>query len=792
MVAPPGSGKTTVVPLRLIDEPWLGGDRIVVLEPRRIATRAAAKRMAQLQGESVGETVGYVTRGDRRVGPQTRVEVITEGVLTRRLQRDPELTGTGLVVFDEVHERNLQTDLGLALALDARQTLRPDLRLLAMSATIDTARIAALLGGTEPAPIVVGEAAAHPVEIRWKPVGDRARLVSHVAATIREAIASEPGDVLVFLPGMGEMRRVRDQLGEIRAEVMLLHGSLPAEEQDAALAPPRPDVRKVVLSTDIAESSLTVQGVRIVIDSGLARSPRLDLRHGMTRLHTISISRASADQRSGRAGRVEPGVAYRLWSKLEHGARHPYIDPEITKVDLAGLALELALWGVADPASLPFLDQPPAKTFAAGRQLLELLGALDQSGSLTETGRAMATLPLHPRLARMVVDGGADQQLACIVAALVDDRDVLRGHPDDVPVDLALRVRLIADPTVSHPAALGRSLQRVRSNAADLARRAGVAGADVDPDHTGRVLALAFPDRLAVRRGSPGRFQLRTGTTAWLTATDPLGVEDFLVPADLDGKRKNARIRLAAAIDAPDVADHFAHEITDRVSLTWDGDRLVERHERRLGGVSLDTQNRRPQAGPEVAAALLRRLAGNELRELPWTPAASMFRSRVEFVHSRIGEPWPDWSTQRLVATIDAWLGPYVATATGLDDVARLDLLPILRNHLGYPAATEVDQLVPTHVEIPSGRRVAVDYSGEVPTVAAKVQEFFGATKGPIIAGEPVQLMLLSPADRPLQITRDLGGFWAGSWTEVRKDMAGRYPKHEWPADPASAKPVGK
>ena len=792
LVAPPGSGKTTVVPLRLLDEPWLGGRKIVVLEPRRIATRAAAQRMAQLLGEPVGDTVGYVTRGDRRVGSQTRIEVITEGVLTRRLQRDPELPGTGLVIFDELHERNLQTDLGLALALDARRTLRPDLRLLAMSATIDATRIAALLGVDEPAPIVVGEATQHPVDIRWRPLRDRRQLVTHVASTVREAMAAEPGDALVFLPGMAELRRVRDQLADIDAAVLLLHGSLPAEEQDAALAPPRPGVRKVVLSTDIAESSLTVQGVRIVIDSGLARSPRVDLRHGMTRLQTISISRASADQRSGRAGRIEPGVAYRLWSQLEHGGRQPHIEPEIAKVDLAGLALELAMWGVADPTEMPFLDQPPSKSFAAGRQLLELLGALDAAGKLTESGRVIATLPMHPRLARMVVDAGDDQQLACIVAALVDDRDVLRGHPDDIPVDLALRVRLIADRGASHPAAMGRSLQRVRHAAADLARRAKVTGDHVNLDHTGRVLALAFPDRLAVRRGSPGRFQLRTGTTAWLAATDPLGVESFLVPADLDGKRKNARIRLAAAIDPADVADRFAHEITDKVTLTWDGDRLVERRERRLGAMSLDTQDRRPEPGPPTTAALLKRIAENELRDLPWTTPASAFRSRVEFLHSRLGDPWPDWSTPRLAASVVDWLGPYLSVATGLDDVARLDLIQLLRNHLGYPAATQVEDLVPTHVEIPSGRRVAIDYSGDVPTIAAKVQEFFGTTQGPQIAGEPVQLMLLSPADRPVQITSDLAGFWAGSWSEVRKDMAGRYPKHEWPDDPASAKPVRK
>ena len=470
LVAPPGSGKTTVVPLRLLDEPWRHAGKILVLEPRRLATRAAARRMADLLGESVGESVGYVTRDDRRVGPRTDIEVITEGVLTRRVQRDPELPGVALVVFDEVHERNLQTDLGLAFTLEARDTLRPDLRMLVMSATIDADRVAALLGRGEPAPVVTSDARSYPVEVRWDPPERGTWVEDHAADVVRRALRDETGDVLVFLPGMRAILRCRDRLQGVdpAVDVRLLHGSLPPGEQDAALAPSSTGRRRVVLSTDIAETSLTVEGVRVIVDTGQGRAPRLDLRHGMTRLETIPISRASADQRAGRAGRVEPGVAYRLWSKLEHGARRPHIDPEITQIDLAGLALELALWGSLDPSTLRFLDPPPAKAYAEAKRLLALLGAVDDAGRLTTAGERMAGLPLHPRLARMVVDAGEDDALACVIAGLLEERDIMHGRPDDVPVDLSLRVRLVVDPSLDHPAASGRSIQRVRRTVADL------------------------------------------------------------------------------------------------------------------------------------------------------------------------------------------------------------------------------------------------------------------------------------------------------------------------------------
>lgn len=786
--APPGSGKTTIVPLRLLEEPWLGDSRIVVLEPRRIATRAAARRMAQLIGEEVGATVGYRTRDDRAVGPSTRIEVITEGILTRRIQSDPELSGIGIVIFDELHERNLQTDLGLALTLETRAAFRPDLRVVAMSATIDTDKVAELLGTADrPAPIIVGMAGIHPVDIRWTPPPRKARMEDHAAGVVREAVRTQPGDVLVFLPGMGEMLRVRDRLldGGLPAEVLLLHGSLPPDEQDAAVAPSRPDRRKVVLSTDIAETSLTVEGIRIVVDTGLARAPRYDNRTGMTRLRTVSISKASAEQRSGRAGRIEPGIAFRLWSKLEHAARQAHIQPDITQIDLAGLALELAAWGTADPSDLAFLDAPPAKTYAEALELLRMLGAVDGDGVITQFGREMARLPLHPRLAHMVVAAAdEDKGLACAIAALVEERDVMRGHPDEVPIDLALRIRLMEDPGMRHPFASGAAVARARRTADDIARRAGVAMARVDPDHAGRVLALAFPDRLAVRRGSPGRFQLRTGTTAWCTNSDPLAVERFLVPADLDGKRRDARIRLAAAIDAEDVALRFSHEVKAVRSLTWDGDRLIERIERKIGGVALDIQERRPPPGEETTAAIVDRLVANRLADLPWTPQASLLRARVNFLHSRLGEPWPDWSIEALTAKLDEWLLPYVGEPRGLGDIARLDLNRLLRKALPYPAAGDLDALAPTHIKVASGRNVPLDYTGEVPVLSVRVQEVFGMTATPIVAGEPVLLQLLSPADRPIQITSDLEGFWEGSWSEVRKDMAGRYPKHEWPERP--------
>ena len=784
LVAPPGSGKTTVVPLRLMD---LVAGKILVLEPRRLATRAAARRMAQLLEEPVGRAVGYVTRHDRATSNGTRVEVVTEGILTRRLQSDPTLSGTDLVIFDELHERNLQTDLGLALALDIRSALRPDLKLLVMSATIDATTVAQLLGDAE---VIRAETRAYPVEVKWAPAPPRVRPIEdHVAAVVRMALAENEGDILVFLPGMAEMRRVAERLSDVLADVRLLHGSLPPAEQDLALAPSTPPIRKVVLSTDIAESSLTVEGVAVVVDSGLARAPRFDPRTGMTRLQTISVSKASASQRAGRAGRLGPGVAYRLWSKMEHAARRPHIDPEITQVDLAGLALELAAWGVSDPGALNWLDAPPAAAWAEAVQLLARLGAIADT-KITESGRSMARLPLHPRLSRMVVDAGGDAGLAVWLAAILEERDLLRGRPEELPVDAALRVRLLTDRRFYHEQAAIGALPRLRDTAADLAHRAGVAEIDeVDLQRTGQVLSLGFPDRLAIRRGSPGRFQLRTGTTAFMSPSDPLATEDFVVAADLDGRRKDARIRLAAGIDREHVVESFAHEIEESRRLVWEGERLVDRTTRQLGGIVLTTVDHRPQPSAETATALVRRVRDEGVAILPWTEKAERLRSRVGHLRSGMGGEWPDWSNTTLRSTVDTWLAPHLIGATSWGEVEALDLTGILRRSLDPSLVILLDKLAPEHMTLPSGLRLTVDYAGEQPRVSVRVQEMFGATATPMIAGHPVVLELLSPAGRPLQITSDLAGFWSGSWHQVRKEMAGRYPKHDWPEDPGARDP---
>ncbi len=795
LVAPPGAGKTTVVPLALLDEPWLAGRRILMLEPRRLAARAAARRMASTTGTRVGGLVGYQTRDERRIGVDTRIEVVTEGILTRRLQHDPELPGVGLVVFDEVHERNLPTDLGLALALDVAGTIRPDLRILAMSATPDVEGLTTVLEG----PVVESEGRTHPVDVRWMPSDPpRSRKQrgrpnpepSTVAAVLR-ALADEEGDILVFLPGIGEIRRTEAQLNDVLGpdvDVHALAGALSLSEQDAALAPAEPDRRRVVLSTDIAETSLTVEGVRIVIDAGLAREPRFDPRTGMTRLTTVATSRASAEQRTGRAGRTEPGVAYRLWSKLEHGTRSRHRTPEIMQADLAGLALELAAWGGAD--QLSFIDPPPTAALRQAGELLTALYAVDaDDGSITPLGRAMLGLPVHPRLARMIaVERSA---LACVVASLVDERDIFRGRPDDQPADLALRVGTVTGAAWFDRADRG-AVVRLRERAADLARRAGIDFdlTDVDPDRSGAVLLLAYPDRVAARRRR-GQFQLRSGSGAWLPDDDPLADEAFLVAADLDGRRDRARIRLGAAIDADDVVGIFGPEIAERHSVTWDPDRndLVAAIERRLGAIQLGRKVGPPEPGSETTDALMARVRVTKLDALSWSPAARSLRERVGFLHRTIGDPWPDWSTGTLTTTLDEWLAPYLPGATGRADLERLDLVTVLRSQLPWPEGGELDRLAPARLELPTGRETPIDYSGEQPTARVRVQDLFGVTVHPSAGGRPIRLELLSPADRPIQVTADLPGFWSGSWDEVRREMAGRYPKHRWPDDPAAADP---
>nr|MBO2501695.1 ATP-dependent helicase HrpB [Thermoanaerobacterales bacterium] len=810
--APPGAGKTTAVPPALLDEPWLGGARIVVLEPRRIAARAAARRMAAVRREPVGEVIGYTTRDERRAGPATRVEVVTEGILTRRLQRDPALEGVGLVVFDEFHERSLQADLGLALALDARRHLRPDLRLLVMSATLDGERVAALLGDGQPAPVVTSEARAHPVEVRWAPRRPGERLEPAVVREVVRALRTQPdGDVLVFLPGAAEIARTAEQLAAALpdgapVDVHRLHGAQPAGEQDAALAPGLPGRRKVVLATDIAETSLTVEGTSIVVDAGLARRPVFDAATGLTRLTTVPAPRASAEQRAGRAGRLGPGVAVRLWSKVEHAARPRAAEPEIRQADLAGLALELAVWG-GDAGDLPFLDPPPPRALEEARRLLVELGALlppEPDGATpaggrwrpTDAGRAMAALPLPPRLARMVLVGRDRGQgwLACLLAALLEDRDVLRGRPDELPADVGVRLALLDDPGRRHPQADGRALRRARERARDLARRVEVAPGPIDAGEAGTLLAAAYPDRVAQARGGPGRFVPPNPTEGWLQPGDPLAREELLAVAEVDGRRRAGRIRIAAPLDPDQLAAVAGDRIEEHGRLVWDPERddLVDRVERRLGRLRLGTVERRPAPGPRTTAALVDRVRRTGLAALPWTDAARALQARVAFLRAVLGEPWPDLSDRALRRTLDDWLAPLLAGATGRTDLERLDLAAVLRQMVPPALAGDLDRLAPPALALPSGRRVPLDYAagdpGDPPVLAVRVQEVFGLTETPTVAGGrvPITLHLLSPAGRPVQITSDLAGFWSGSWHDVRREMAGRYPKHAWPADPTT------
>ncbi len=776
----------------MLEQAWLSG-RIVMLEPRRLATRAAAQRMAFLLGTEVGGLVGFQTRDERRIGRDTRIEVVTEGVLTRRLQHDPELPGVGLLIFDEVHERNVPTDLGLAFALDARDTVRPDLRILAMSATPDVAKLTSVLGD---APAIESVGRSFGVEMRWLPMTKGTRVEQATGEAVLRALDEEPGDVLVFLPGIGEIRRVEQFLADRVAsnvDVRLLAGALSLAEQDLALMPSPTGRRRVVLSTDIAESSLTVSGVRVVVDAGLARVPRHDLGNGMTRLTTVSTSRASADQRAGRAGRTEPGVAYRLWSKLEHATRRAHLEAEITQVDLAGVALELAAWGTSID-DLRFIDPPPARALKQAHELLRALGALDAAGLPTSTGRAMLALPLHPRLARMVADAPeADKGLACVIAAILDERDVLRGRADELPADLALRVRVVCG-LEHHERADRRDVGRVRDRATDIARRAGAHNdlEGIDAERTGASLALAFPDRVAVRRRQLGQFQMRTGNGAWVAATDELANDRFVVAADLDGNRSSARIRIGAGIEASELINSLGDAVERETILMWDKQRddLVAHTTVRLGSMLLDEQFRTPVHGNATVEALVDRVRSTRLAALNWTPLAQQLRQRLAFAASHLGDDWPSVDDKSLIATLDQWLAPFLQRATNRADLGNVDLEMVLTTMLTWDQQIQLATLLPPSLTTAAGRTVLIDYGRDNPTVSVRVQDMFGTSIHPTIGhGTPVTIELLSPADRPIQITNDLPGFWSGSWTTVRKELAGRYPKHQWPADPATAAP---
>ena len=786
LVAPPGAGKTTRVPLALLDQ--VAG-RIVMLEPRRLAARAAAERLAEQLGESVGGRVGYRMRGESVAG--SRIEVVTEGILTRMIQSDPGLDGIGCVIFDEFHERSLNADLGLALVWEAKGALREDLAVLVMSATLDAEPVAALL---DDAPVIRSEGRAFPVETRWlaRPLPAGARLVDEAARLIAGAEAETRGTggtILAFLPGEGEIRRVMAQLGD-GCEVLPLFGALKPAEQRAALAQPG-SRRRIVLATAIAETSLTIPAVRVVVDAGRARRARFDPGSGMSRLVTERVSRAEADQRRGRAGRVAPGICYRMWAQAEEGALPAFAPPEIAVADLAGLALELAAWGAA-PGDLAFLTPPPEGALAEARALLQGLEALDQAGRITDHGRAVARLPLHPRLGHMLLRAGED---AAEIAALLSNRDPLRG----APADLALRLAAVRDPkgfAARHPYEANRAvIQQIRDEAARLRRViASRDGGGLSAPHTprgyfreeepGGAVSLAYPDRIGLRRkGDEPRFVLSGGKGAVLDAGDPIAGQRLIVAVDLDGDQREARIRMAARLDEGTMRALHGDRVEAVEVCEWsrrDG-RVLARVQERLGALVLSD---RPWPDAPDDAVARAALEGLRLDGLPWTPAAARFRARIALL--------PDLGPvdDATLLADGGWLLPWLGRARSLADLRGLDLVEPLKARIGWDGQQRLDREVPAHFTTPLGRRVPIDYDHEQPSIEVRLQELFGLTRHPVVGNRPLRISLLSPGGKPVQVTTDLPGFWAASYADVRKDMRGRYPRHPWPEDPREADPT--
>ena len=780
--APPGAGKTTRVPLALL-EAGLAPGRIVMLEPRRLAARAAAERMAETLGEEVGQTIGYRIRGETKIGKATPIEVVTEGILTRMVQSDPGLEGIGAVIFDEFHERSLNADLGLALAWELRGALREDLLLLVMSATLDAAPVATLLDG---APIVTSDGKSFPVETRWldRPLPKKRRFPEALADLVVQAAAETEGGLLVFLPGEGEIRRCAAALEHrlpANCQLRPLYGALPFAEQRAAIRPAA-EGRKIVLATAIAETSLTIEDISVVVDGGRARRARFDPASGMSRLVTERVTRAEADQRRGRAGRVASGLCYRLWTRGEEGGLAAFPPAEIEAGDLTGLALELALWGAADPGGMAFLTAPNPGAFAEARALLGQLGALDATGRITDHGRALAALPVHPRLGHMLLVAGRQ---AAPLAALLDDRDPLRGAGSD----LALRLRALAEPGAELPVPPDRgALSQIRTEAGRLAARAPESPRPMSP---GAMAALAYPDRVGLRRkGDAPRHVLSGGTGAVLDAADPLAGQRLIVALDLDGDRREAKIRLAAALSEAELRAVHGDAIGWQTSCAWSRreGRVVARRQERFGALVLDDRVWTDAPAAEIARAML-----DGVRELglPWTEAARRFQSRVELLRAE-GAELPDLSDAALMARLDNWLLPFLDGMRSAEELRRLDLLPALRALLTWDAQQLLDRLAPSHFETPLGRRVPVDYQGGAPALSVRLQELFGVTEHPVVGPKrlPLRITLLSPAGRPVQVTTDLPGFWKSSYADVRKEMRGRYPKHAWPEDPAAASPT--
>jgi ATP-dependent helicase HrpB len=782
LVAPPGAGKTTVVPLELLAEPWVAGGKIVVLEPRRLAARAAAERMAATLGEPVGQTVGFRVRMQSKVSAATRIEVVTEGVFTRMILGDPELAGVACVIFDEFHERSLDADLGLALARDAQGLLREDLRILVMSATLDGAAVARLLSD---APVIESLGRAWPVETHYLGRDERLRLEDRCVRAVERALSAETGSLLVFLPGQGEILRTAERLAERPrpdVEIAPLYGALDPRDQDRAIAPAPAGKRKVVLATSIAETSLTIQGVRVVIDSGQARVPRFDPASGLTRLATVRVSRAAADQRRGRAGRTEAGVCYRLWDEPETRALPAFADPEILDADLSGLALDLARWGAKDASGLAFLDPPPAAAFAEARALLVRLEALTPEGVLTPHGRALADMPLPPRLAHMVLKAAETRQAsrAARIAALITERN-LGGR------DLDLRHRLESLDRDRSPRA--RDARALADRWAGMTGRAG-RGEDLSD---GLLLAFAYPERIARARGPQGEYQLVSGRGAFVEPTDALARETWLAVAELGGGERRDRILLAAPLEEAELLAAFARQLTteDRLEESGAG-RLRSLRLTRLGRLVVrESVDDNPDPAL-IAAALAGRVRAEGVGGLPWGEAAQSLRQRLAFLRDR-DPAWPDLSDAALLARLDDWLTPLLSGVRSLAALKPDALDGALRTLIPWDLQRRLDAEAPARWTAPTGNSFAIDYAADAgPRIDLRVQEVFGLTEHPTVGGAPLTFSLLSPGHKPIQTTKDLPGFWKGSWKDVRSDMRGRYPKHVWPEDPANAAPTAR
>jgi ATP-dependent helicase HrpB len=805
--APPGSGKTTGVPPAILSEPWLAGQKIIMLEPRRIAVRAAAAQIARMLNEKVGETVGYRIRMESMVSRATRIEIVTEGILTRYIQNDPGLTETGLIIFDEFHERSIHADLGLALSLDVQRGLREDLRILVMSATLDTEAVSRVLGD---ATVVKGEGFMFPVEIRHAPSAITQDPCRNTTAAVMKAVREETGSILVFLPGAREIRSVHRRLSEagLGHDIMIapLYGALGRHAQDMAIQPAPAGRRKIVLATDIAETSLTIEGVSVVIDAGLMRVPRFDVRSAMTRLATVPVTRDSADQRAGRAGRLGPGICFRLWSREIHDTLLARSTPEILSTDISPLALELAAWGVKDPNQLSWLDPPGDAAFNQATDLLRDLGALDSHGNITGHGRQMSAMGLHPRLSHMVLTAQRFGMvaLACETAAILGERDFLNRGPDGRDSDLRLRIdvlRALADHGHAQHQGMDAALCRmIRKTADQLKSRLGCTTDTGSVDDLGIVLSFAYPDRISSRRpGDLPRYLLANGRGACFPYHEPLSAEDYLVLADLDGAEPESVIFLAAPVTFEELSKYCPDRIIERQFIEWDrrSQSVLSRSQVLVGKAVLKDIPLQEPDPDRVADAMCEGIRQMGLESLPWTKQLRAMQNRVLLMKPAAAEnmDWPDFSDEGLLSTLEKWLRPFLYAITRATQLSRIDLSSALFSLLTWQQRNALDRLAPTHFTVPSGSRIPIDYSNmDAPVLSVRLQEMFGAIETPAIAGGAVPLLLhlLSPAGRPVQVTRDLKSFWQTTYFDVKKDLKGRYPKHHWPDNPLEATPTNR